>query len=90
MWRAVVEGRSVEEGAPCQSGAGARGQLQPWAMCCSQLQCDEGVPADSWVHSGLAPEDTKYLLFFATHTDKEKLITFNLDQPKEITTAYNN
>lgn len=55
MWRAVAEGRSVEEGGPCQSGVGARGQPRPWAMCCSLHPYDEGVPADSWVHSGLAP-----------------------------------
>lgn len=73
MWRAVVEGRSVEEGAPCRSGAGARGQHLPWATCCSQLQYDEDVPADSWAHSGLAPVHRK-IQFSLQHIQTKKTL----------------
>lgn len=73
MWRAAVEGRSVEEGAPCQSEVGARELPRPWAMCCSRLPCDEGGPADSWVHNGLAPVYTKTLSFLSTTCRQIKL-----------------
>lgn len=77
MWRAVVEGRSVEEGAPCRSGAGAKGQHLPWATCCSQLRYDEDVPADSWAHSGLAPVHKKYNFLCNTYRQR-KLYSFQL------------